>query len=245
MPRIRADRLLVERGLAPSIEQAGQLIMAGRARAGTQVLVQPGTMLPDGAEVEVSAARRYVSRGGLKLEGGLTAFDINPAGLHCLDVGASTGGFTDCLLQHGASQVIAVDVGRGLLHARLRGDARVAVVEGVNARDLPALPPVGFFVADLSFISLRTVLPSVAARVPPRTPGIVLFKPQFEAARDEVPRDGVVRDARVRARALERFRAWAEAGGWGWLGVVEAPVTGDKGNQEQLVHLRCPEQPQC
>jgi 23S rRNA (cytidine1920-2'-O)/16S rRNA (cytidine1409-2'-O)-methyltransferase len=245
MPRMRADVLLVERGLAETRERARQLIMAGRARVGTTTLVKPATMLDSAAAIEVDEPERYVSRGGHKLEAALAVFEIDPSGLRCLDLGASTGGFTDCLLQHRAASVIAVDVGRAQLHQRLREDPRVTLIEGTNARDLPELPPIDLFVADLSFISLRKVLPSVASRVGPGTAGLVLLKPQFEAGRAEVPRGGVIRDASVRERVRDEFAAWARAAGWTVLGVIESPIRGGSGNIEYLVHLTSPEDCQC
>ncbi len=245
MPRIRADALLVERGLAETRERARQLIMAGRARVGTTTLVKPATMLDAGAAIEVDEPERYVSRGGHKLEAALAAFAVEPTALRCLDLGASTGGFTDCLLQHGAMSVIAVDVGRAQLHDRLRADQRVTLMDGVNARELPELPHIDLFVADLSFISLRKVLPSVARRAPPGTPGIVLLKPQFEAGRAEVPRGGVIRDQAVRESVRDEFVAWAAEGEWTVLGVMESPIRGGSGNIEYLVHLRSREDSQC
>ncbi|MBI5946806.1 MAG: TlyA family RNA methyltransferase [Chloroflexi bacterium] len=240
MSRVRADVLLVERGLAESREGAQRLIMAGRARVGTLTLVKPATMLPADALIELTESERYVSRGGRKLEAALSAFSVDVAGLRCLDLGASTGGFTDCLLQHGAASVLCVDVGRAQLHQKLREDPRVTLVEGTNARDLPELPPIDFFVADLSFISLRKVLPSVAARLPARTPGVVLLKPQFEAGQAKVPRGGVIRDPAVHARVVQEFREWATSEGWSVDGVVECPVRGGDGNLEFLVALRSP-----
>ncbi len=240
MSRVRADVLLVERGLAESREGAQRLIMAGRARVGTLTLVKPATMLPADALIELTESERYVSRGGRKLEAALAAFAVDVGGLRCLDLGASTGGFTDCLLQHGAASVLCIDVGRAQLHQKLREDPRVTLVEGTNARDLPELPPIDFFVADLSFISLRKVLPSVAARLPARTPGIVLLKPQFEAGPASVPRGGVIRDPAVHARVLREFREWAAPESWSVEGVVECPVRGGDGNLEFLVALRSP-----
>jgi 23S rRNA (cytidine1920-2'-O)/16S rRNA (cytidine1409-2'-O)-methyltransferase len=242
---MRADVLLVERGLAETRERARQLIMAGRARVGTTTLVKPATMLEADAAIEVDEPDRYVSRGGLKLEAALEAFAIDPGGLVCLDLGASTGGFTDCLLQHGAESVVAVDVGRAQLHQKLRHDPRVTLLEGVNARDLPELPPVGLFVADLSFISLRKVLPSVAQRVEAGTPGVVLLKPQFEAGPEDVPRGGVIRDVAVRERVRDDFVGWAGENGWVVAGVIESPIRGGSGNIEYLVHLRAPEGREC
>ncbi|MCC7365441.1 MAG: TlyA family RNA methyltransferase [Dehalococcoidia bacterium] len=240
MPRVRADVLLVQRGLAETRERAQRLIMAGRAHVGTTVLVKPATMLDADAPIELSEPERYVSRGGYKLEGGLDAFAVDPTGLRCLDLGASTGGFTDCLLQCGAASVLAVDVGRAQLHQRLREDPRVTLMEGVNARDLPELPPIDLFVGDLSFISLRKVLPSVASRVLPGTPGIVLFKPQFEASPGEVPRGGVIRDAALRERLLAEFTAWLEEHGWPVFATITSPIAGGDGNVEYLVHIATP-----
>jgi 23S rRNA (cytidine1920-2'-O)/16S rRNA (cytidine1409-2'-O)-methyltransferase len=240
MARVRADQLLVQRGLVESRERAQRLIMAGRARVGTNVLVKAAQLLDDAAPIELIEPERYVSRGGHKLEAGLLAFQVDPSGCRCLDLGASTGGFTDCLLQHGAASVLDVDVGRAQLHAKLRSDPRVTLLEGVNARDLPDLPPVDLFVADLSFISLRKVLPSVAAHVPPGTPGIVLLKPQFEAGAADVPRGGVIRDSTVRERVLSEFIAWATGEGWRVHGAIASPVPGAEGNIEYLVRLDAP-----
>ncbi len=240
MPRVRADVLLVERGLAESREGAQRLIMAGRARAGTAKLVKPSQLLALDADVSVSEPERYVSRGGHKLEAALSAFNIDVSGLRCLDLGASTGGFTDCLLQHGAASVFAVDVGRAQLHQRLREDPRVTLFDGTNARNLPGLPPIDFFVADLSFISLRKVLPSLASRVAPGTPGVVLLKPQFEAGPADVPRGGVIRNPAVRERVRDAFAAWARGESWTVGRIIESPVAGGDGNIEYLVELATP-----
>lgn len=245
MPRIRADVLLVERGLAETRERARRLIMAGRARVGTQVLVKPATLVDADTVIELTEPERYVSRGALKLEHALESFGADVTGLHCMDLGASTGGFTDCLLQHGAASVLAIDVGRAQLHQKLRDDPRVTLLEGTNARDLPELPPIDLFVADLSFISLRKVLPSVRERVAAGRMGIVLLKPQFEAGPKDVPRGGVIRDVAVRERVRDEFVAWAKDEGWQVIGVVESPIRGGEGNIEYLVHLRTPEQAAC
>ena len=218
--------------------------MAGRARTGTLTLVKPATMLDEGAPLDLSEVERYVSRGGRKLEAALDAFGVDVTGLRCLDIGASTGGFTDCLLQHGAASVVAVDVGRGQLHQKLREDPRVTSMERTNARDLPQLPPLDLFVADVSFISLRKVLPSVAARLPARAPGVVLLKPQFEAGPADVPRGGVVRDEAVRQRVLNEFRQWALAEGWEVVDSADCAITGDRGNREIVVHMRTPARPE-
>lgn len=245
MPRVRADVLLVDRGLAESRELARRLIMAGRARVGTLTLVKPATMLDTMAAIELTELPRYVSRGGQKLEGALDSFNIPVTGLRCMDLGASTGGFTDCLLQHGAASVLAIDVGRAQLHQRLRDDRRVRLVEGTNARDLPELPPIDLFVADLSFISLRKVLPSVQTRVAAGTMGVVLLKPQFEAGPGHVPRGGVIRDAAIHVAVRDEFTAWLAAEGWTVHGVIEAPIRGGDGNLEYLVHLATPTDAQC
>lgn len=240
MPRIRADLLLLERGLAETRESARRLIMAGQVRVGTTVLVKPATLLDAAAQVDVIQPPRYVSRGGLKLEAALDHFNINVTGLRCLDIGASTGGFTDCLLQRGAASVLAVDVGRAQLHAKLRADPRVELREGINARDLPVLGPIDFFVADVSFISLRRILPSVQIRTHPGTIGAVLLKPQFEAGPAEVPRGGVIRDPKVRERVLADFENWLHEHRWTLHGVIPSPIQGGDGNVEYLLHLATP-----
>ena len=177
----------------------------------------------------------------VKLEAALTAFGVDPSGRHCLDVGASTGGFSDCLLQAGAVSVVAVDVGRAQLHQKLRDDPRVSLMEGINAREMPELPAgIELFVADLSFISLRKVLPSVASRLAVGTEGVVLLKPQFEAGPADVPRGGVIRDTSVRQRVRDGFVEWAEEQGWQVMAVIDCPVSGGDGNVEFLVHLRTP-----
>ncbi len=245
MPRVRADVLMVERGLADTRERARRLIMAGQARVGTVTLVKPATLLDTSAPIELEAPERYVSRGGLKLEAALEKFAVDVRGLRCLDLGASTGGFSDCLLQHGAASVLAVDVGRAQLHQRLRDDPRVTLLEATNARSLPELPAIDFFVADLSFISLRKILPSVAGRLGPAARGIVLFKPQFEAGPADVPRGGVIRDLATRERVRDEFLQWLAAEGWTVVGVMESPVAGRDGNVEYLVSLATPRGAPC
>lgn len=229
----RLDVLLVERGLAESRSQAQALVLAGRV-AGHD---KPGTQLDEGIELHVDTPPRFVSRGGEKLQHALDVFGIDPAGRDCLDVGASTGGFTDCLLQAGAERVIALDVGYGQLHPKLRSDPRVTVLERTNARNLPPLPfAPDLVVCDVSFISVRTVL---AAVLPAATPGweaVVLVKPQFEAGRADAPK-GVVRDVSVRRAVV---RAVAEAATiWGGevIGVVDSGLPGPKGNRETFLHL--------
>lgn len=242
--RRRLDQLLVERGLAESREQAQRLIRAGSVRVAGQVHTQPGRLLDPGAALEVEAPARYVGRGGEKLEAALRHFAVDVAGRVCLDVGASTGGFTDCLLQHGASRVYALDVGRGQLHWKLRKDVRVVVIEGVNARylragDLPETPTMA--TVDVSFISLEKVLPAVTAILAPDADLITLIKPQFEAGRHEVRRGGVVRDSAVREAVVARVRAFGEETlGLEWRGVYESPIRGPAGNVEFLAYWRRP-----
>jgi 23S rRNA (cytidine1920-2'-O)/16S rRNA (cytidine1409-2'-O)-methyltransferase len=246
--RQRIDRLLVERGLAESRERAQALLLAGRVFVCGQRVDKAGTQLAVDAEIEVRGeACPYVSRGGLKLAGVLGPLAIDPTGLVCADIGASTGGFTDVLLQHGAARVHAVDVGRGQLHAKLRADARVVVHEGVNAR-FPLgeiLPePVGLVVMDVSFISLTKVLPAVVpvlARGPlpgGRAPAIVaMVKPQFELTPREVGRGGVVRDDALRVRAVEQVVAAAVELGLREVGRCDSPLSGPAGNREIFVKL--------
>ena len=197
--------------------------------------------LPDDTPLEVRAAERYVGRGGLKLEGALAHFSLDPGGLTCLDVWASTGGFTDCLLQHGAAKVYALDVGHGQLDWKIRSDPRVVVMEHCNARHLQAgdLPEkVQLAVADVSFISLTLVLPPVAALLTDGGMIVALIKPQFELSRAEVGRGGVVRDDAARQRAVDKIRDFALRLGWNWGGVVDSPVAGADGNRELLCLLK-------
>jgi 23S rRNA (cytidine1920-2'-O)/16S rRNA (cytidine1409-2'-O)-methyltransferase len=239
--KLRADKLLVERGLAPSREKAQALILAGLVYLGEIRVEKPGHLLDQDAEPSVRGkACPYVSRGGLKLEEALRAFVPDLAGMVCADIGASTGGFTDCLLQHGASRVYAVDVGHGQLDASLRNDPRVVCLEGVNARNLSR----GFFpdridlvTVDASFISLKLLLPAVRASAPMAFL-VALVKPQFEAGRLEVARGrGVIRDPEVQARAVREVCDAAAALGYTHLGTVESPLRGPKGNTEYLIYL--------
>jgi len=230
----RIDVLLVERGLAESRTQAQALLMAGLVPG----YDKPGQQVDESVELSVERGPAYVSRGGEKLAHGLDLLGVDPAGLDCLDVGASTGGFTDVLLQRGAARVIALDVGYGQLHQRLRDDPRVVVLERVNARTLSELPfAPELVVCDVSFISVRTALPPALALAAPGWQAVVLVKPQFEAGRTDVGKGGVVREPAVRARVV---REVAEAAlGWGAsvLGVVDSGLPGPKGNREFLLHL--------
>jgi 23S rRNA (cytidine1920-2'-O)/16S rRNA (cytidine1409-2'-O)-methyltransferase len=236
----RLDVALVERGLAETRSQAQALVLAGRVRG----YDKPGTQVDDNAELELEAPPRFVSRGGEKLAHALDALGVEPAGRDCLDIGASTGGFTDVLLQRGARRVAAVDVGYGQLHERLRGDPRVTVLERTNARHLRELPfPPDLVVADVSFISLRLVLPPAFALAAPGWEAVVLVKPQFEAGRAEV-KGGVIRSPDVRRRVI---RDMADAA-LGWqaqtAGVVDSGLPGPKGNREVFLHLVHRERPQ-
>jgi 23S rRNA (cytidine1920-2'-O)/16S rRNA (cytidine1409-2'-O)-methyltransferase len=235
----RLDVLMAERGIAESRSLAQALIMAGRVLVEGAVVTKAGTPVAPSAAVELVAPPRYVSRGGEKLETALGAFAVDVAGLRCLDVGSSTGGFTDCLLQHGAAHVVCVDVGRNQLHERLRADARVTVMEGVNARRLePGMLPYrpALVTADVSFISLRLVLPPVLACAAAGWRALVLVKPQFEAGKGETRR-GVVRDPEVRRRVLREFGAFAAGLGAAVLGVCDSCVPGPAGNREYVVDL--------
>lgn len=243
MPRIRLDLLLVERGLAESRERAQRLIRAGRVRIGDRVVDKPGALVPPDAPVMVTEPLPYVSRGGLKLAAALARFPIPVRGAVCADVGASTGGFTDCLLQHGAARVYAIDVGYGLLDLRLRQDPRVVVMERTNARYLTALPePIHVVTMDVSFISVRLILPNAHRWLVPEGHAVVLVKPQFEAGRAEVRR-GVVRDRAVHGRVLRELLAWSQANGWWPRGLIPSPLLGPAGNVEFLLWLQKGEGP--
>ncbi len=241
-PRTRLDILVTDRGLAPSRERARALILAGQVTVDGRVVSKAGTAVAADAAVElIRPDHPYVGRGGVKLAHALDQFRIAVEGREALDIGASTGGFTDVLLQRGAARVVALDVGHGQLDWRIRNDPRVVVVEGRNARflspeDLPG--PVDLVVVDVSFISLTQILPRVPPVVRPRADVVVLVKPQFEAGRDEVGKKGIVRDPDVHARVIERVTASAAAAGLERLAMTPSPITGAEGNQEFLLHLR-------
>ncbi len=240
--RQRLDKLLVERGLAPSRQRAQALILAGKVLVDDTPATKAGTQVrPDVAVRLKGRDIPYVSRGGLKLEHALDTFGLDPTGMVCADLGASTGGFTDCLLQRGAAKVYAIDVGYGQLAWRLRTDERVVVMERTNARHLEGLPePIELVVGDLSFISLSKILPAVA-RMAPGAHACVLVKPQFEVGRDDLGKGGLVKTDEARAAAVERVVQDASDLGFEALGEVESPITGAKsGNHEHLVLLRCP-----
>jgi 23S rRNA (cytidine1920-2'-O)/16S rRNA (cytidine1409-2'-O)-methyltransferase len=246
MPKTRLDQRLHALGLTASREQARRLIMAGEVLVDGQMVDRPSAAVADDARVEIKARPRFVSRGGEKLEAALAQFNVDVRGRVCADVGASTGGFTDCLLQRGAARVYAIDVGHGILDFGLRRDARVVVMEETNARYVERLPePVGFVSIDASFISIKILLPVVKAWFAVSAGGerageaVALIKPQFEAGRKDVSRgDGVVRDPEIHRRVLSDVLAFAEAEGWGVAGLIESPLRGPKGNVEFLAWLK-------
>ena len=239
----RLDVLLVERGLAETRSQAQALVLAGRVRGHAKA----GEQVDDTEPLELEARARFVSRGGEKLERALDEFQVDPSGRSCIDVGASTGGFTDVLLQRGAARVIALDVGHAQLHERLRRDPRVIALERTNARDVKHLRfAPDLVVCDVSFISVRTVLPPVLALAAPRWEAVVLVKPQFEAGRAEVGRGGVVRDPAVQRRVVREVAEAAREWKAQTVGVVDSGLPGPKGNREfflHLVHRDAPELP--
>ena len=243
--KIRLDELLVARGLAASRAQAKALVMAGRVRSGTERLDKPGRDFSADCELTVEQPPRFVSRGGEKLSAALAAFALDLTGAHVLDVGASTGGFTDCALQAGAADVICVDVGRAQLHAKLLADPRVTNFEKINARHLTVgdLPRDEFdaVVTDLSFISLKVVLPAIWPFVSPGGVLVALVKPQFEAGKAEVDKGrGIIRDPAVQQAVLDDIRAFALVllRGATLLGTIDSPITGTDGNREFLLGLR-------
>jgi 23S rRNA (cytidine1920-2'-O)/16S rRNA (cytidine1409-2'-O)-methyltransferase len=233
MVRKRLDIMLVERGLAESRTQAQALVLAGLVPGYSK----PGQQVRDDVELSVDRPPQYVSRGGEKLANALRALGVEVAGQDCADVGASTGGFTDCLLQAGAARVVAIDVGYGQLHPRIRDDPRVTVLERTNARNLTELPfAPDLVVCDVSFIGVAKVLPPVLALARPGWEALVLVKPQFEASRADV-RKGVVRDAGVHQQVLESVTESARGWGGDTVGVVDSGLPGPKGNREFFVHL--------
>ena len=243
-PKQRLDELLVTRALADSRAQAKALIMSGRVRHGTERLDKPGKTYPSDIEIEVEQPPRFVSRGGEKLQGFLDHFAIDLSGAQVLDVGASTGGFTDCALQAGAAAVVCIDVGRAQLHAKLRGDPRVTNIEKLNARHVTAadLPRAEFdaMVMDLSFISLRQVLPAVWPLLVPAGRLIALVKPQFEAGKAEVDKGrGIITDPAVQQAVLDDIRTFAltELPGATLIGTMDSPIQGTDGNREFLLGL--------
>jgi 23S rRNA (cytidine1920-2'-O)/16S rRNA (cytidine1409-2'-O)-methyltransferase len=244
--RTRLDTLLVARGLVESREKARALILAGKVKVAGQPAVKAGSPVPQDAEIEIATPEHpWVSRGGIKLAHALDVFHIDVRDRLAIDVGASTGGFTDVLLERGARQVIALDVGHGQLHWKLRTDPRVTVVEGVNARRLTraSLPNLdegaGIITIDVSFISLAHILPVVPGLLASSADVVALLKPQFEAGRADVRRGGLVHDPDVHARVIDEVTTAAAKVGLSRAGLIESPITGAEGNREFLMHLRC------
>jgi 23S rRNA (cytidine1920-2'-O)/16S rRNA (cytidine1409-2'-O)-methyltransferase len=254
MSKTRLDVLMVERGLSESRSLAQRLIMAGQVRVDGQVVFKPATAISNDSKLTLDSGPRFVSRGGEKLEAAFEAWPIDVTDCACADVGASTGGFTDCLLQHGAAKVYAIDVGKGILHWKIRSDKRVVVMEGTNARYVESLPEsVNLLTIDASFISLKVLLPVVREWIPSPLTGslpistkwreteggvIALIKPQFEAGRKETAKgEGVIRDPDVHRRVLEEVLAFAQDNGFTVRGLIRSPVLGPKGNVEFLAWL--------
>lgn len=245
MPRTRLDKLVVERGLAPTSGKAQALILAGQIKVDGQRADKAGAQIPEDARIElIRQPLRYASRAGLKLEGALEDFQLDPTGKICLDIGASHGGFTDCLLQHGAERVYAVDVGKGQLEWQLRQDERVVVCEGINARDLAPNDigePVDWVTADVAFISLTKILPAAVACAKDGALFLLLVKPQFELPREKVGQGGIVRDPGLHDEAVETVRQAALALGLEEIGVHPSRTPGAEGNREFFLAGRKPQ----
>ena len=246
MPKTRLDILLTERGLAESRSKAQAIIMSGQVRVNGQMVDKSSAVFPPEVQIEVESGPRFVSRGGEKLDAALAILPVNVSGCTCADVGASTGGFTDCLLQRGAAKVYAIDVGKGILHWKIRSDPRVVVMEETNARHVASLPePVQLVVCDASFISLKILLPVMKGWLNPSSlfdadkgQIVTLIKPQFEAGRAEVARgEGVVRDPKIHRKVLLDVLAFAEGEGLSLRGLIRSPLLGPKGNTEFLAWL--------
>ncbi|MFO7269868.1 MAG: TlyA family RNA methyltransferase [Sphaerobacter thermophilus] len=236
--RVRADELLVARGLAETRSRARAMIMAGSVRSGDRVIDKPGTLLPPDAPLDLRERPRFVSRGGEKLDWALEQFALDVRDRICADFGASTGGFTDVLLQRGAARVYAIDVGYGQLDYRLRQDPRVVVLDRTNVRYLESLPePIDIVTIDVSFISLALVLPAALRVLKPDGSCVALIKPQFEAGREKVGKGGVVRDPRVHREVLRRVLTEAQSLGFTVRGLTPSPIRGPAGNVEFLVWL--------
>src|SRR5262249_31895321 len=240
--KVRLGKVIVERGLAENRTKAQALILAGQVIVNQQRVDKPGQLVQPDSEIRIKReTSRYASRGGLKLESALGNFRVDPSGRHCLDVGASTGGFTDCLLQHGAAHVWAVDVGHNQIIWRLRNDPRVTVLEGLNARNLsPEMFPLKFELAtiDVSFIGLAKVLPAISDCLTDVADCIALVKPQFEVGKGEVGKGGVVSDREKHRRVLNEVRKSAESSGLWAHAAIESPILGADGNREFFLHLR-------
>ena len=238
MAKKRLDVLLVERELADTRQRAQALILAGVVQVNGQRVDKAGTPVLEDAEITVRAPLKYVSRGGLKLEGALDAFHLDPRGKVCADLGASTGGFTDCLLQGGATRVYAIDVGYGQLAWKLRNDPRVVTMDRINIRHLESLPePIDLATIDTAFISLTLILPVAKRLLQPCGEAVALVKPQFEAGREQVGKGGIVREPRVHRAVIEKIAQHALENGWRVRGLARSPITGADGNVEFFIHL--------
>ena len=240
MAKKRLDVLLVERELAETRQRAQALILAGEVQVNGNVVSKVGTPVVDDATITVRAPLKYVSRGGLKLEGALDTFKVDPANLVCVDIGASTGGFTDCLLQRGAARAYAIDVGYGQLAWKVRNDPRVVVMDRINIRTLDALPePIDLVTIDVSFISLTLVLPTAKRLLKSSgvAAAVALVKPQFEAGREQVGKGGIVRDVHVHRVVLKKIADYALANEWRVCGICRSPISGADGNVEFFIHL--------
>jgi 23S rRNA (cytidine1920-2'-O)/16S rRNA (cytidine1409-2'-O)-methyltransferase len=234
---VRLDVLVAKNGFAESRERAQALIIAGKVRVAGETVRRPDRAVADGTPISVESDPGYASRGALKLGPALDRFGVDPAGRVGADIGASTGGFTDVLLRRGATRVYALDVGRGLLHWRLRQDPRVVVIERVNARDMETFPePVGLVVIDVSFIGLEKVLPAIG-RAASGAEIVALFKPQFQVERGSVGKGGIVRDEAAVETALSEFRQWCAGNGFAVLGESASELAGADGNREIFIHL--------
>ena len=242
MKKERVDVLLVSRGLCETREQAKRLVLAGEVRSGDRMIDKPALKVTQDTPLEVKEKPKYVGRGGLKMEGALAEFGISPAGLTCLDIGASTGGFTDCLLQEGAERVHAVDVGTNQLAWKIRNDPRVVVKEKFNARNLVEADlgeKVALVVIDVSFISLTRILPAAFGVLEEGGAIVPLIKPQFELKREDIGKGGIVRDSALHDRAVEKIRMHVmEDLRREWMGVIDSPITGTDGNREFLAWLK-------
>ena len=240
--KIRLDVLLVDRNLASSRQRAQALIMAGKVLVNQVPITKPGTRIPVSGQISLKGTDiPFVSRGGIKLAHALAEFGINASGLNCMDVGASTGGFTDCLLQAGAANVLAIDVGYGQLAWKLRQDHRVVILERTNIRNLTdeKVPfSIDLAAIDVSFISLRIVLPVVQRFLVPDAPIVALIKPQFEVGKDKVGKGGVVRDSQLHASVVRSLKHFCESKDMSVLGLTTSPILGPKGNKEFLIHLK-------
>lgn len=239
MPKQRLDSLLVSRGLADNRSKAQAYILAGDVSVDGQIVTRAGSLFDPDVDIELKKKSPFVSRGGLKLRHALQQFGVNVMGKICLDVGASTGGFTDCLLQAGASRVYAVDVGYNQLDYKLRKDPRVIVMERINAHYPFELPEkVDLAVMDLSFISVRKVIPNVVPHLKNGANMVILFKPQFEAKRNQVGKGGVIKDPLVHAQVISDFIIWMNENSYKLLDLTVSPVTGADGNREFLIYMR-------